>query len=172
MLLFTMLILQFVFVVAIYCMYAINRVRSFHNDVMATLSVVETHLAKRYYLLLESFSIAKSLLTDDSKLYRNLSKVQANSTPSVLNNIAEQQKKAIHNLKVLADSYKELQESYAFMQLQDKLTAENKMYAESVKRCNKNIAAYNKYVAIFPRNILPHILGQVKKFDLINENTY
>jgi LemA protein len=158
-----------VIVLALYAVYAFNRLISLRNRTREAWSDIEVQLKRRYDLIPNLVNTVKGYASHEKEVFEKVTSARANALsaqgPKEVIQAENQLSQTLKSLFAVAEAYPNLRASENFQKLQDELTdAEDKIQA-SRRFYNGNVRDFNTIVEIFPSNVIANMFS-FKSFEL------
>ncbi len=135
-----------------------NKMKVMETEVKNAWAEVDNQLTRRYELipnLVETVKgyakFEKEVLTEVTELRSRVGSAQ--TIPDKMNS-NNQLSSALGRLMVVIEKYPELKANQNFMALQDELAGTENRLSVARKRYNETVTDFNKYLVVFPNNIL------------------
>ncbi|MCB5229365.1 MAG: LemA family protein [Candidatus Cloacimonetes bacterium] len=166
-------IILLIVIIAGYTIGRYNKIRTLKVEVDNKWGQVQNQYQRRFDLIPNLVSTVqgaanfeKSTLTDVVEARAKVGQMNVNpeliNDPEAFARFEEAQaglSSALNRLMVVVENYPELKANQNFLQLQDQLEGTENRITTERGRFNDSVSSFNKYVVVFPNNIIASIFG-------------
>ena len=164
---FLVLLLGVLLVLGIYTKNTYNRMVVMQEGVNASWAQVQTVLQRRFDLIPNLVETVKGYASHEERVLIAVTearaKVGGSATPEARMRAEGELSTALTRLLVVVENYPQLKANQNFIMLQDQLEGTENRIAVERQRYNEQVMAFNRYIRMFPQNIVAGVFRFEKR---------
>lgn len=173
------IIVSIIVIIALLVVGIYNNIQKYKLDVEQALGNISVFERKRLDLIPNLVETIKGYANHESDVFKEVAEKRRMSTNINFNNIndikaiqslSNEITSSLSRLLAVSENYPELKASPLFMNLQKSLTDIETEIEGATRYYNGYVTKYNKYIMVFPNNIIANVLG-AQKLDVFNDTT-
>jgi LemA protein len=164
---FLVLLLGVLVVLGIYVKNTYNQMVVMQEGVNASWAQVQTVLQRRFDLIPNLVETVKGYASHEERVLTAVTEARArvggSATPEARMRAEGELSTALTRLLVVVENYPQLKANQNFIMLQDQLEGTENRIAVERQRYNEQVMAFNRYIRMFPQNIVAGVLRFEKR---------
>ena len=164
---FLVLLLGVLVVLGIYVKNTYNQMVVMQEGVNASWAQVQTVLQRRFDLIPNLVETVKGYASHEERVLTEVTNARARvggaATPEARMKAEGELSTALTRLLVVVENYPQLKANQNFIMLQDQLEGTENRIAVERQRYNEQVMGFNRYIRMFPQNIVAGVLRFEKR---------
>jgi len=164
---FLVLLLGVLVVLGIYVKNTYNQMVVMQEGVNASWAQVQTVLQRRFDLIPNLVETVKGYASHEERVLTEVTEARARvggaATPEARMKAEGELSTALTRLLVVVENYPQLKANQNFIMLQDQLEGTENRIAVERQRYNEQVMGFNRYIRMFPQNIVAGVLRFEKR---------
>lgn len=159
------IVVVLVLIIVFWAIGVSNTIKRTKVKVEESESGIDVALTQRFDMLTKMFQAAKGFMKHEKDTLESIVKMRqpgGNSTIEEKQNFSNEVQKGLQAINVVVEQYPELRSSETMQKLQDSTVRVEENLQAARRIYNSNVAAYNRYIIVFPNSIIANRSGATK----------